>query len=334
MSAEAQAGEADRNERMQKYIDGIISVTSFEGDGVEEPAKDGKAGAKKDASAAGADPALGAKKEPVPKAASASKDSGSTAAAAAVLTSVGSDESDSDDSSTYSIEIKRASPLISFASNGKKTRNKWRASEDFVLLRVLLDHAHLLTFVEYFKPMKKFWIKISQALNELHSSERNARQCHDRFKVLYSKAQRIQDDLDEDDTYSGTLNSEAEQLLLQVRNTFTFSSGNITLKTQPAVASAVSDETAQQAAATLRQDQDATTENNRKETETMQSYIFHVLSNLQEQIDLLRNHLRATDRKNQELSDTLQSLIQSFHFPPDGNNNDDISSGAANKDQP
>lgn len=287
MSAEPQADEQDRNERMQKYIDGIIAVTSLDGGGGVGGDGKGVGGDEEDI--------LMMKKKK-------KKEDPST------------DESDSDDSSTYSIEIKRASPLISFASNGKKTRNKWKASEDFALLRVLLDHAHLLTFVEYFKPMKKFWIKISQALNELHAGERNARQCHDRFKVLYAKALRIQDDLDEDDTYSGTLNSEAEQLLLHVRNTFTFSSGNITLKTQPAVASALPDETAQ--ATKLRQDQDQTTETQRKETETMQSYIFHVLSNLQEQIDLLRNHLRATDRKTQELSHTLQDLIQAFHFPP------------------
>lgn len=307
MSAEAR--DADRNERMQKYIDGIISVTSFDGDG-------GVGGVGSSSTA------------------ETSADPGTDNGTVVMKTdkpaiTLGSSDSESDDSSTYSIEIKRASPLISFASNGKKTRNKWKASEDFALLRVLLDHAHLLTFVEYFKPMKKFWIKISHALNELHAGERNARQCHDRFKVLYSKALRVQDDLDEDDTYSGTLNSEAEQLLLQVRNTFTFSGGNITLKAQPAVTSALPEETA--TAAKLRQDHEDNTETQRKETETMQSYIFHVLSNLQEQIDLLRNHLRTTDSKTQELSNTLQNLIQALHFPPDSDPGDKHPQPASDK---
>lgn len=246
--------------------------------------------------------------------------------------------SSSGSSSTYSIEISRTSPLISFSSSAKKTRNKWKASEDFALLGMLLNYSHLLTFVEYFKPMKKFWIKISQALNEQYGFERNARQCHDRFKVLYSKALRIQDDIDEDDTYSGTLNSESKQLLLQVRNTFTFCNGNITLKSQPTVAgtaAAVSATTANATTANanantvnadpadLRQPQqqqqqqqhDETTETERKERETMHSYIFHVLSNLQEQIDLLRSHLRATDRKTQELATTLQDLISAVQYP-------------------
>lgn len=227
--------------------------------------------------------------------------------------------SSSGSSSTYSIEISRTSPLISFSSNAKKTRNKWKASEDFALLGMVLNYSHLLTFVEYFKPMKKFWIKISQALNEQYGFERNARQCHDRFKVLYAKALKIQDDIDEDDTYSGTLNSESKQLLLQIRNTFTFCKGNITLKSQPAVASASDSSTAAASTAAdpdLRQQpHEKTTETERNERETMHSYIFHVLSNLQEQIDLLRSHLRATDRKTQELANTLQELISATQYP-------------------
>ncbi|QLQ78953.1 hypothetical protein HG537_0B03000 [Torulaspora globosa] len=239
--------------------------------------------------------------------------------------------SSSGSSSTYSIEISRTSPLISFSS-GKKTRNKWKASEDFALLGMVLNYSHLLTFVEYFKPMKKFWIKISQALNEQYGFERNARQCHDRFKVLYAKALKIQDDIDEDDTYSGTLNSESKQLLLQIRNTFTFCKGNITLKSQPTLAS-TSNSTNDNP--DLRsQPHDQTTETERNERETMHSYIFHVLSNLQEQIDLLRNHLRATDRKTQELATTLQDLISATQYQDDphiiytnnrSNNHDDSS---------
>lgn len=245
--------------------------------------------------------------------------------------------SSSGSSSTYSIEISRTSPLISFSSGAKKTRNKWKASEDFALLGMLLNYAHLLTFVEYFKPMKKFWIRISQALNEQYGFERNARQCHDRFKVLYSKALRIQDDLDEDDTYSGTLNSESKQLLLQVRNTFTFCNGNITLKSRPGVTGGHPDSAppnnattsaaaaAPEAPALRHAQHDETTETERNERETMHSYIFHVLSNLQEQIDLLRSHLRATDRKTQELATTLQGLISVVQYPFPAGSNDSAS---------
>lgn len=254
-----------------------------------------------------------------------------------------SSESSSDSSSTYSIEISRTSPLVSFSSHAKKTRNKWKASEDLALLGVLLNYSHLLTFVEYFKPMKKFWIKISQVLNEQYGCERNARQCHDRFKVLFSKALRVQEDIEEDDTYSGTVSSEFKQLLLQVRNTFTFCNGNITLKAQPTVTAghAPADDVPQSSSSPqLRQQQQQQqqqnqepTEMERKETESMHSYIFHVLSNLQEQIDLLRNHLRATDRKTQELSDTLQTLISAVQYPPSVNFSETSIDVAENQDQ-
>ena len=77
-------------------------------------------------------------------------------------------------------------------SSIKQTRKKWRRTEDIAFLTVILSQSQLLTNVEYFKPMKRFWIKISQILRERYAFIRNFRQCHDRFKILYAKALRVQ----------------------------------------------------------------------------------------------------------------------------------------------
>lgn len=54
-----------------------------------------------------------------------------------------------------------------------------------------MNNSQLLTFVEYFKPMKNFWKKISKILFQQYGYERNSRQCHDRFKVLYTKSLKV-----------------------------------------------------------------------------------------------------------------------------------------------
>lgn len=223
-------------------------------------------------------------------------------------------------SSSYSLSLKV-----------KKTRKKWKESEDIALLEVLLHYSHLLTFVEYFKPMKNFWIKISLALKQRYAYERNARQCHDRFKVLYAKASKIDVTL----TNNNTIPNESNLLLLQVRDTFNLGNGNITLKSQPTTVmhsadgsppktSMVPPPSDQHRQHHLQQQQQIE-DSQREYIETMHQSVFGALNNLQEQIDTLRNQLYATERKNQELSTLLQNLLSVVQLPvvPLGSNTDD-----------
>lgn len=117
-------------------------------------------------------------------------------------------------------------------SSIKQTRKKWRETEDIAFLTVILSQSQLLTNVEYFKPMKRFWIKISQILRERYAFIRNFRQCHDRFKILYAKALRVQKNaslsLDEDEM--GSISPEMRQLLSQAIKVFGYHNGNIVLR--------------------------------------------------------------------------------------------------------
>lgn len=227
-------------------------------------------------------------------------------------------------SSAYSLSLKV-----------KKTRNKWKESEDVALLEVLLYYSHLLTYVEYFKPMKNFWVKISLALKQQYGYERNDRQCHDRFKVLYAKSLKITGGLT-----NNNRTNESNVLLLQVKDTFNFGNGNITLKSQPTTLTHPSAESQPQTSLLppplppeqqhhhhqhQQQQQQQIEDSQREYIETMHQSVFSALNNLQEQIDSLRDQLYATDRKNQELSTLLQNLLSVVQLPVVslGSNNDD-----------
>ena len=86
-------------------------------------------------------------------------------------------------------------------------RKKWKDYEDIAFVKTILENAELLTYVEYFKPMKNFWIRIAQILNEKYGYVRNFRQCHDRFKVLYAKALRLDDSLSSDHNHANSTSS-------------------------------------------------------------------------------------------------------------------------------
>ncbi|CCF60226.1 hypothetical protein KAFR_0J01610 [Kazachstania africana CBS 2517] len=118
------------------------------------------------------------------------------------------------------------------SSNNKQTRKKWKEAEDIAFLTVILNHSLLLTYVEYFKPMKNFWLKISKILHEEHRYERNARQCHDRFKVLFSKATKLKES-----SIKGVKFADLQYLLLKLVNTFRFHNGNIVLRSHSKLSS-------------------------------------------------------------------------------------------------
>lgn len=111
------------------------------------------------------------------------------------------------------------------AVSKKSTRKKWKLNEDIVLLKSTLECHHLLTYVEFFKPMKNFWIKVSKHLLQVYRVERNNRQCHDRFNVLFAKSHKM---LAHWET-SNKPPSEIEKLLSDIKKTFSVSNGNISL---------------------------------------------------------------------------------------------------------
>ncbi|CCE62465.1 hypothetical protein TPHA_0C03120 [Tetrapisispora phaffii CBS 4417] len=135
--------------------------------------------------------------------------------------------------------IKRKSNSIDYSSklnisdnkiNARQKRNKWKIEEDCALIEVLLENSNLLTFVEYYKPMKRFWVKISTLLKQEHSFERNSRQCNDRFKVLNSRASKLDYTKIESDTTKSENTIRLNNLQIRLRNTYGFSNGNIVLK--------------------------------------------------------------------------------------------------------
>ncbi|CCK70445.1 Rpi1p KNAG_0E01830 [Huiozyma naganishii CBS 8797] len=117
-------------------------------------------------------------------------------------------------------------------SHSRQFRKKWRDSEDIAFVQVLLDHSQLLNFVEFFKPMKNFWIQISEQLLQKHNFERNARQCQDRFKLLYTKGRKLEQDHECDtDIRQKPGLSQKDVSLVQLVNTFELVRGNLVLKT-------------------------------------------------------------------------------------------------------
>lgn len=135
------------------------------------------------------------------------------------------------DSSSPESTTTKAKDSLSISPNivqySKQTRKKWKSPEDLAFLKVLLMNANLLTYVEFFKPMKNFWVKISSLLLELNY-ERNARQCHDRFRVLYAKAQKLKGKINEKKSISRVTNIQF--CLLQLLEIFIFHNNNIVLK--------------------------------------------------------------------------------------------------------
>ncbi|CCF55457.1 hypothetical protein KAFR_0A00190 [Kazachstania africana CBS 2517] len=147
------------------------------------------------------------------------------------------------DSLSHSIvqESGRSPTRLSISNNSdcgsiraKQTRKKWKEDEDIVFLDIVLKQSQLLTFVEYFKPMKNFWAHVSKVLKNEHNYKRNGRQCHDRFKVLYNKAVKLK-------AYSNLTLGEPHKkkdltglqtLLILLLETFSFHNGNIILRSQ------------------------------------------------------------------------------------------------------
>lgn len=195
-----------------------------------------------------------------------------------------------------------------------------------------------LTFVEYFKPMKKFWIKISIVLKQHHGFERNARQCHDRFKVLYFKAMKV------NERSLGANPDITKTLFLQTKNTFTFCNGNITLRSPPAPLKSVSDTSSPESQHLAHHHSHHTHHNNvshnphessvnsqlslslqqpfaeiyQDPTDSTYQHIFNGLMNLQGQIDSLKSQLQASERNNKDLTNLVQNLLHMNRLPNSG----------------
>lgn len=105
----------------------------------------------------------------------------------------------------------------------KTKRNKWREEEDIALMISTLACKHLLVNLEYYKPMKNFWIRVSAHMRQNFFHSRNHRQCHDRFMVLYSRGTKLSETVGFLPTY------KSESLLLEIKSAFKLTKGNVTL---------------------------------------------------------------------------------------------------------
>ena len=156
-----------------------------------------------------------------------------------------SNSNSNSNSNSGSIDENEQNNSSSSSSSARHIRKKWKEPEDIAFITTIMNNSQLLTFVEYFKPMKNFWKKISKILFQQYGYERNSRQCHDRFKVLYTKSLKVhpskkskQKKKKSKQEASSNLNfdpsklSRMQYLLVQLQNTFSFVNGNIILKSQ------------------------------------------------------------------------------------------------------
>ncbi|CAI4384441.1 AIS_HP2_G0024700.mRNA.1.CDS.1 [Saccharomyces cerevisiae] len=102
-----------------------------------------------------------------------------------------SNSNSNSNSNSGSIDENEQNNSNSSSSSARQIRKKWKEPEDIAFITTIMNNSQLLTFVEYFKPMKNFWKKISKILFQQYGYERNSRQCHDRFKVLYAKSLKV-----------------------------------------------------------------------------------------------------------------------------------------------
>ncbi|KOG98785.1 Rpi1p [Saccharomyces eubayanus] len=157
----------------------------------------------------------------------------------------GSNSNSNSNSNSGSIDENEPTHSNSSSSSARQIRKKWKEPEDIAFITTIMNNSQLLTFVEYFKPMKNFWKKISKILFQQYGYERNSRQCHDRFKVLYSKSLKVhpskkikqkkkksKQETDSNFNIDAPKLSRMQFLLLQLQNTFSFVNGNIILKSQ------------------------------------------------------------------------------------------------------
>ena len=157
----------------------------------------------------------------------------------------GSNSNSHSNSNSGSIDENDLNHSNSSSSSARQIRKKWKEPEDIAFITTIMNNSQLLTFVEYFKPMKNFWKKISKILLQQYGYERNSRQCHDRFKVLYTKSLKVhpskkvkqkkkksKQEANSNLDFDPSKLSRMQYLLVQLQNTFSFVNGNIILKSQ------------------------------------------------------------------------------------------------------
>lgn len=76
-------------------------------------------------------------------------------------------------------------------NSNRNNRSTWKSRDDMALMKTLLNRVDILHehFLQSF-PTKHFWEIVIKDLAKLENIERNARQCRDRFNILYSKGMR------------------------------------------------------------------------------------------------------------------------------------------------
>lgn len=197
-------------------------------------------------------------------------------------------------------------------SRKKLTRQRWTTDEDVALLKTTLECQQLLNYVEYFKPMKSFWIKISHQLEEQYAFERNHRQCHDRFNVLYTKSHNVEIDEKNQGSVPGIL-----RLLFQIKKTFSMSNGNIVLLNRtPSGPRAFIEEQPPSASYTTNvRSVDEIMVSQQRANDALLQAVYRAVQDLQGQIDDLREQV---ENQKQQIYDNQRALheLYSRQFPP------------------
>ena len=96
----------------------------------------------------------------------------------------------------------------------RNSRSTWKSDDDLALMKTLLNRADTL-HDHYLQssPAKHFWDIIIKDLAEIEKIDKNARQCRDRFNILYSKGIRNK-------ISAKPINSENEKVLERVVSIF------------------------------------------------------------------------------------------------------------------
>ncbi|CAI4354077.1 CIH_collapsed_G0023350.mRNA.1.CDS.1 [Saccharomyces cerevisiae] len=220
---------------------------------------------------------------------------------------------------TGSIDENELNNSNSSSSSARQIRKKWKEPEDIAFITTIMNNSQLLTFVEYFKPMKNFWKKISKILFQQYGYERNSRQCHDRFKVLYTKSLKVhpskkskQKKKKSKQEAGSNLNfdpsklSRMQYLLVQLQNTFT-PADNLILQTPPSPFF--------QQTMPIQLPRDAQQEQISPVFSTdviyMWQTMFNTIENLKEQVNCLKNEVKQLNHKFYQQNKPLHNMSTS-----------------------
>ena len=103
---------------------------------------------------------------------------------------ISSSNSNSTPTPTQALLTKMSKTTLIHPPRLQDRRKKWKEPEDIAFITTIMNNSQLLTFVEYFKPMKNFWKKISKILFQ-NMGTRETLVNVMKIKVLYAKSLKV-----------------------------------------------------------------------------------------------------------------------------------------------